>query len=74
MAARLVWDQEIAGSNPATPTEQKPIHNWIGFFRLKPPPESTLQEKNECYDEYHYDDKVLPDVNEEWIILLHFIF
>jgi hypothetical protein len=34
--ARLLWEQEVAGSNPATPTKQKAmIEKFVVFFCLR---------------------------------------
>ena len=33
--AHLVWDQRVAGSNPATPTKEKALHASAGLFCLK---------------------------------------
>ena len=30
--AHLVWDQRVAGSNPATPTKEKALHESAGLF------------------------------------------
>ncbi len=30
--AHLVWDQRVAGSNPATPTKEKALHECAGLF------------------------------------------
>jgi hypothetical protein len=38
--ARLLWEQEVAGSNPATPTDKKRNQlkiNWLRFFIWKLP-------------------------------------
>jgi hypothetical protein len=29
---KLLWEQEVAGSNPATPTKEKALQNLQGFF------------------------------------------
>jgi hypothetical protein len=29
---KLLWEQEVAGSNPATPTKEKALHEVQGFF------------------------------------------
>jgi len=31
----VVWDQRVAGSNPATPTKEKALHVGAGLFYLK---------------------------------------
>lgn len=33
--AHLVWDQRVAGSNPATPTKEKALHASAGLFCLR---------------------------------------
>ena len=30
----MVWDQRVAGSNPATPTKEKALHDSAGLFCL----------------------------------------
>jgi hypothetical protein len=31
----VVWDQRVAGSNPATPTNEKALHVSAGLFYLQ---------------------------------------
>ncbi len=33
--AHLVWDQRVAGSNPATPTKEKAWHESAGLYFFK---------------------------------------
>ncbi len=33
--AHLVWDQRVAGSNPATPTKEKALHVSAGLYCLR---------------------------------------
>jgi hypothetical protein len=51
--AHLVWDQRVAGSNPATPTNEKACHESAGLCFLK-----TLKA---CFQE---PEKQSPKVSE----------
>ncbi len=46
-SSRLVWDQEVAGSNPATPTKANPCCiKWQGFFYDQTVPARISADKN----------------------------